>query len=252
MIRRISENFGLLDFFPESALLERMTVALKTEKRDVFGKRLKSCRRDGKLPAVWYGYGVDTQAIAVPLKDFMKAWKTAGESTIIELDMDNARKSVLIYDVAFDPVTEIPLHVDFYAVRMDKPITATIPLVFTGESLAVKTMGGILVRVIHEIEVEALPKDLPRELTVDISGLAALKDRITIGNIILPDGVKTTADAADTVALVEAPVAEETETAPERSIEDIEVIAKGKKEEEGEEKADGQKEKGGETSTSKK
>lgn len=232
-----------------------MALVLKTEKREVFGKKLKELRHEGKLPAVWYGLGIETQSVFVPLKDFLKVWKAAGESTIIELDIDGARKSVLIYGVASDPVTEVPLHADFYAVRMDKPITATVPIAFMGESAAVKTLGGILVRVIHDLEVEALPKDLPHELSVDIAALATFEDRITVGDIPLPPGVKTTADATDTVALIEMPVAEEVETTPERSIEDIEVIAKGKKEEAGEEKTNetgGQKEEKTKENTTKK
>lgn len=218
-----------------------MVLVLKTEKREVFGKKLKGLRQEGKLPAVWYGPGINTQSVSVPLKDFLKVWKEAGKSTIVELDMNGARKSVLIYNVAVDVVTEAPIHADFYAIQMDKPITATIPLIFTGESPAVKILGGILIRVIHEIEIEALPADLPHELAVDISALATFEDQITIGNIALSPGVKTTASAADVVALVEAPVAEEAEAAPERSIEDIEVLAKGKKEEAGEEQAGEQK-----------
>lgn len=203
-----------------------MTLYLEAEKRDLFGKKLKMARKEGKLPAVLYGRKKETTPLFVDLKEFKKIWKRAGESTLIKLKNED----VIIQDVAIDPIKNEPIHVDFYAVEMDKPITASIPLVFEGIPPAVKELGGILVKVIHEIEIEALPKDLPRALKVDVSGLVALEDQFLVKNIRLPHGVKILAKNDEVVALIETPKEEIEE--PQISIADIEVEKKGKKEEE--------------------
>lgn len=208
-----------------------MALVLKTEKREVFGKKLKELRQEGKLPVICYGAGEENRPLWVSAKEFGKVWKAAGESTIIELDTMEGKKNVLIQDVAMDAVRGEPIHVDFLAVRMDKPIVATVPLVFTGEAPAVKALGGGLVKILHEIDVEALPKDLPHEITVNISTLAAFDDQITVGALILPAGVSAQLDATEIVALVEAPRVEEEEVKAERTIADIEVVGKAKKEE---------------------
>lgn len=220
----------MLIFVATSALLERMTIALKTEKREVFGKKLKPYREQGKLPVVCYGAGEENRPFWVSEKEFGKVWKAAGESTIIELDTPEGKKNVLIQDVAMDAVKGEPIHADFLAVRMDKPIVATVPLVFSGEAPVVKALGGVLVKVLREIEVEALPKNLPHEITVDISSLATFDDQISVGDLALPDGVSAELDATEVVVLAEPPRVEE-EAKTERTIADIEVVGKEKKEE---------------------
>ncbi len=211
-----------------------MTLQLKAEKRDIFGKKLMSARKEGKLPAVVYSKGEKSSPVFVALKDFKKTWKEAGESTVIELDENGKKKDdVLIKEVAIDPVSEEPIHADFYKIEKDKPIKAEIDIIFEGVSAAVKEIGGILVKVMHGVEIEALPRNLPHELKVDISKLKTFEDKITVSDICLPDGVKILAKENDIVALVEEPKAEE--VVVERTIEDIEVEKKGKKEEDKEE-----------------
>lgn len=210
-----------------------MTLQLKAEKRDIFGKKLMPARKEGKLPAVVYGGNEETKTIFVSLKEFKKTLEEAGESSIIELIQEGAKNSlnVVIKDVAVDPVSDEPLHVDFYKVRMDKPIIAAVPLVFNGIAPAVKEFGGILVKVMREIEIEALPKDLPSEIAVDISGLKTFEDRLAVSDIKLPAGVKTIAKPDEIIVLIEQPKAEEA-LPEEKTIADIEVEKKGKKEEE--------------------
>lgn len=210
-----------------------MTLQLKAEKRDIFGKKLMPARKEGKLPAVVYGGNEKTKTIFVSLKEFKKTLEEAGESSIIELIQEGAKNSlnVVIKDVAVDPVSDEPLHVDFYKVQMDKPIIAAVPLVFNGIAPAVKEFGGILVKVMREIEIEALPKDLPSEIAVDISGLKTFEDRLAVSDIKLPAGVKAIAKPDEIIVLIEQPKAEEA-LPEERTIADIEVEKKGKKEEE--------------------
>jgi large subunit ribosomal protein L25 len=213
-------------------------LKLKAEKRDVFGKKLERFRKAGKLPAVLYGPKEKSLALSISLIAFKKIWKEAGESAIIELEIDNRKIPTLIHEVDVDPLRSEPRHVDFYAAQMDKPIQASVPLVFEGISPAVKNLGGILVKVMHEIEIEALPKNLPHELVIDISRLVNFEDKISAKDIILSPGVSLVASAEEVIALVEAPKEEEIAPAEEKiAFEEIEVVGKKEKEEEGEDKS---------------
>ena len=205
---------------------------LKAEKREITGKKVRSIRKQGKIPAVVYGAGEKGTLLEVSEKDFEKVFKQAGESTLVELEIGQDKKNVLIHDVDFDPIKDKPRHVDFLQVRMDKPIRAKVHVVFEGESPAVKNLGGVLVKIIHELEVEALPKDLPHELKIDISNLQNLEDKFLVSNLKLPSGVKVIADSNEVLALVETPRTEEEikaeEAAAAPSLESIEVLTKKK------------------------
>ncbi len=146
------------------------------------------------MPAVLYGKGKKAVSLEINHRDFRRALKEAGETTVIKLkveggDQKGKEKNVLIYDVEKDPLTERFTHVDFYEVRMDEKMTAFVPLVFVGEAPAAK-VGGTLVKNKQEIEVRALPKDLPREIEIEISGLATFEDRIFAKDIKAIDGVE--------------------------------------------------------------
>ncbi len=225
-------------------------LELKAENREVFGKKLKSFRQEGKLPAVLYGPKEPSRPIFVSLKDFKKLWKEAGESTLVQLRLtsdvkklstSDVVKEVLIQDVAVDAVKDEPVHVDFYAVRMDKPIQASISLIFEGVSPAVKNLGAILVKVAREVEIEALPKNLPHELIINIFSLNNLEDKILAKDIKLPNGVKLITSPEEVIALVEIPKEEEVVPAEEKiAFEQIEVVGKKEKEEKEKEAAEAQ------------
>src|SRR3989338_7603168 len=176
---------------------------LKAEKREITGKKVSNLRKQGKIPAVVYGVGEKSVLLQVLGKDFEKVFREAGESTLVELEIGPDRKNVLIHEIDFDPIKDTPRHVDFLQVRMDKPIRAKVHVVFEGESGAVKNLGGVLVKVAHELEIEALPKDLPHEIKVDISNLQNLEDKFLVSNLKLPSGVKVIADSNEVLALVE-------------------------------------------------
>ncbi len=182
---------------------------LKAQLRTQLGRQAKISRHEGFLPAVVYGYGVPSQAIAVSQKEFEKLYHAAGESTLVMLDVAGKPHNVLIHDTARDAVSGRLLHADFLAVRMDKALRARVPLEFIGDAPAVKNEGGILVKVAHELEVEALPADLPHGLQVDLAKLEALGGRIFLKNIIPPAGVKLIGMEDEVIALVEAPRSEE-------------------------------------------
>ena len=214
-------------------------MQIQAEKRNIFGKKLKGAREAGKLPAVLYGKGIESTPLFVDLGDFERVWREAGENTIIELLTPEKKFEVLIYDVAFDPVKGKPIHADFFAIERGRAITAEVPLAFVGTAPAVKERGGNLVKVIHEVEVECLPKDLPHELEADISGLVEIGDKLFIKDITLPEGVKILANPEEVVALVELPEEEtEEETAPP-SMDEIEVEKRGKEKEEEETEGEG-------------
>ncbi len=192
-------------------------------------------RREGKIPAVVYGRALEAVSIALDEKFFSRVLEEAGESTIIELNGLDAAHDVLIKAVAYDPVSGRLLHADLYAVEKGQMVTVTVPIEFTGVSPAVKDLGGMLVKVMHELEIEGDPKNLPHEILVDISVLGAPEDKITLADVQLPAGVTTDNDPADVVALIDVAVEEGEEAAPV-DISQIEVsVEKGKKEESSEE-----------------
>ncbi len=197
-----------LHFFKLICYSDHVTE-LTAQTRSVLGKKVSSLRRGGFLPAVLYGETVETQSIAVPYKDFEKAYRSAGESSLVTLNVDGKTYNVLIHDISHDALTGRPLHADFYAVRMDKAIRTTVLLVFIGESPAVKNDGGVLVKVMQELEVEALPKDLPQKLEADLSKLVMLEARMLVKDIKVPSGVKIIAEPEEIVAIVEPPRSEE-------------------------------------------
>lgn len=190
-----------------------LELQISATTREKFGKQNKSLRDSGVIPAVVYGKGMDTAHISLNLKDFSKIYKQAGESTIVSLNIDNngkvEQKPVLIHDVDFDPVSDVLRHVDFHLVNMKEKITATIPLVFIGESSAVKVLSGIFFKNIHEVEVESLPADLPHQIEVDISVIDSFDKHISIKDLKLPSGVVILSDPNETIASVKPPRTEE-------------------------------------------
>lgn len=191
-------------------------------------------RAKGLLPAVFYGPKEKSVAIALNKVDFMKAWREAGESTVILLETPKGEKEVLVHEVSYEPVRGEPVHVDFYVPEKGKKVAVHVPLEFIGVSLAVKDLGGTLVKVLHEIEIEALPKDLPHTVKIDISALENLDSQILAQDISLPEGVALLAESEEVVAAISVAEEEKEETAP-IDLSSIEVEKKGKKEEEGKE-----------------
>lgn len=209
-------------------------LTLSAETRDTKNDP-KELRADGKLPAVFYGPKEESVAIAISARDFEKIFKEAGESTLVKLTGDFGEKETLIYDVDVDPVSYKPRHADFYVPEKGKKVIVSIPIEFEGISPAVKELGGTLVKVLYEVEVEAEPAKLPHELVVDISVLKDFDTQITAGDIKLPEGVTLAADADEIVANVSEAREEEPEEEPEAvDLSQIEVEQKGKKEDEAE------------------
>jgi large subunit ribosomal protein L25 len=186
-------------------------------------------KAEGQIAAVAYGPKFLSQSISVPYAEFVKAYNQVGETGLISLSIEGKNVNVLVHEITLHPVKNSVEHVDFYVPEAGKKIHANIPLAFVGESAAVKA-GNILIKVMHEVEVEALPENLPHDIQVDISKLATLEDDIKVSDLVFPAGVSVKSEAEEVVASVVAPQEEKEESAPV-DLSAIEVEQKGKKEE---------------------
>lgn len=220
-------------------------LVLNAEKRDTFGKKLYKDRVAGRLPVVVYGPKEETKHYFVSLIEFKKVWEKAGEFTMVKLHTDSGDFDTLIQEVTKHALKGTPIHADLYLVKEGMKVKVKVPLEFIGVAPAVK-LGGALVKVIHDLEVEASPKDLPHGLTVDISQLENFGSRITVKDIKLPAGVTAVASLDEVVALVSEGKEEVVEEAAPVDLTQIEVEKKGKKEEEGVEGAPAEEGKKGE------
>jgi len=209
-----------------------MTLSLTATPREQRGKKNAALRLGGEMPAVVYGAKHTAQSITLKIQDFEKVFKQAGESTIIALSGLGKDVDVLIHEVDVDPVTGAPRHADFYAIESGKALQIRVPIEFVGEAPALK-LGAVITKVLHDIEIEALPKNLPQHITVDVLGLANFHDAIHVRDLVLPEGV-TPLEDADEIVAVATEVKEEMDEAPATiDMSAIEVEKKGKTEAEG-------------------
>ena len=207
-------------------------TTLEIQARDKSVKNF-ALRKSGFLPAVVYGKKTPSTPITISQKDFMKVWKEAGESGVVNLKGAVGNFDVLIHEISFNAGTDKPDHVDFYAFEKGKKIEVEVPLEFVGVSPAVKDLAGNLMKVLRELKISADPQHIPHSIMVDISALKTFEDQITAGDIALPSGVVLVENPEAVVAAVEEPKAEVEEVveAPV-DLSAIEVEKKGKKEEE--------------------
>ncbi|MDO8655048.1 MAG: 50S ribosomal protein L25 [bacterium] len=207
-------------------------TSIQASIRQEQGRKTNALREAGKIPAVLYGPKTKSQMIAVEEREFLKALKEAGESTLLNLEVGDRKVPVLIHEVQRDPMQGTVIHVDFYEPPLDKKVKVELPVVVKGEAPAVKELGGTLIRHIQEIEVSALPQNLPHELTINVEGLATFEDRILVKDIPVPEGVTIEHNLEDVVAQV-VPVTDvekELATPVEERVEEVEKIEKERKE----------------------
>jgi len=183
--------------------------------RETLGKSVQTLRRDGLVPAELYGRGIANIHLTVNAREFAKVIKSHGESQIFELAIDKEIRPVMVHDVQHDYLTSEIVHVDFYAVRMDERIRAKVSVLFTGESPAVKNLGGFLNKTLTEIEIESLPADIPASFSVSLEGLTELTQSVYVKDIVVPPRVKMLVSPETVVATVTPPrVEEEVPVAP--------------------------------------
>lgn len=187
---------------------------LSAQKREVSGRKVKKLRKEGMLPTNVYGRDIKSVAVQLSVDSFKKAFGQVGETGLVGLEVNGDSYPVLIHNVQKDPVTGEPLHADFMKVDLTQKVSATVPIEFTGESPIVRSGEGVIVRQMNEIEVEALPTDLPEKIIVDVSGLAMVDDAIKVADLQIDrDKVKLQADPEQIVVGVAPPTKEE-EVAP--------------------------------------
>ena len=160
-------------------------ITLKVEPRTLIGRKVKSLRRQNLVPANIFGSKTKSLSVQVPLDVFSKVSKAAGETNLVYLTVEGEDKPrpVLISAVQLHPVTDVALHVDFHQVDLTQKVTANIPLEFIGTSPAIADLGGVLVQLANEIEVEALPTDLPDKFEIDLGALKELGDSISVKDV---------------------------------------------------------------------
>ncbi len=205
-----------------------LNATIRDQKTSADAMRLK-----GLLPVVCYGKDQAATALGVTLIDFQKVWREAGESTTVTLAVDGKNISTLIHDVSVDPVTGVPIHADFLAIDINKPIRVHVPIEFTGEAPAVKSGLGTLAKVLHEIEIEALPKNMPHAIEVDMAALTELGSQIHVKDLSPGSGVTILTDGEEVVAAINAIKEESEEPSAPLDLSAIEISEKkGKKDEE--------------------
>ncbi len=193
---------------------------------------LDTLKKEAKMPAVFYGKKTESTPITLLKKDFLAVWKAAGESGVVTIKTPEGTVDTLIQDVDLDPVTDIPRHVDFYVFEKGKKIEVSVPLEFVGVSPAVKDLGGLLVKALHDLKISADPQHLPHSIDVDISSLVDFSSQILAKAIKLPAGVDLIENPEEVVAAASAPREELVEESAPIDLSSIEVEKKGKKEEE--------------------
>ncbi len=156
---------------------------LAAQARTTLGRKVKKLRAEGLIPAHVFGHKITTTHVQVKSSDFSKVFEKVGETGIIDLTVDGKKKPVLVKNVQIHPVSGEPLHIDFYQVNLSEKVKVNVPLEITGEAPAVEKKIGLLLTPVSEIEIEALPADLPENIQVDISKLENIGDEIRIKDL---------------------------------------------------------------------
>jgi len=205
-------------------------LILRAEPRTVLGKKVKRLRRDGLVPGVVYGPVVrDTIAVSVNRREFEKLyWQQAGHSTLVTLQGAGPDQTVLIREVQTDPVKGDPLHIDFFAPNLRVKLRSMVPIVLHNSN---PDASGILNQIRTEIEVEGLPRSLPHQIDVDVSGLMEVGDVLHVSDLTMPPDVEAITDPEETIVNL---VAEYVEPEPEVE-EDLAEAAEAGEAAEGEE-----------------
>jgi large subunit ribosomal protein L25 len=166
---------------------------LTAEKRKITGKQVKKLRREGILPANVYGKDIKSQSLQLPQTEFDKVFDEAGETGVIDLSIGTDTIPVLIHNIHKDYRNHV-IHADFFKVNLKEKVTTTVPIEIIGEAKAVTEQIGLLMEITKEVEVEALPTELPEKIEVNVENLASIDDQVTVGDLIKPAGVEILTD----------------------------------------------------------
>ena len=199
-------------------------ITLKVEPRSISGRKVKQLRKKGLIPANIFGSKTASQNVQIDLKKFLSTFEKSGETSLVYVTIgdEGDERPVLITNIHRHPVSEDILHADLHQVNLKQKVTANVPLESINESLAVKDAGGVLVMSLNEIEVEALPTEIPDKFTVDLSLLKNIGDSITVASLKTNEGVEIKIEPETIIASVQEPEEEEV-VAPTESAEEVET-----------------------------
>ena len=179
---------------------------LAAENREVTGKAVNRMRKEGRLPAVVFGHGLDSANVSLDTHDFEQLRKHVGPNALIDLSVDGDKaKPVLVQNVQIHPVNRRPLHVDLFAVRMTEELTVDVPLIATGLSTAVTDLGGTLLHPTEHLRVKALPDHLPQSISYSIDSLIDFDSVVKVSDLEIPEDVTLLTDPDDVIATVQRP-----------------------------------------------
>ncbi len=198
-------------------MTEKLTLDLN--KRTLSGRKVKQLRRQHIIPANIFGKKISSIPVQISLKDFQKIYEKAGETSIIYATVNSEKevRPLLVSALQVNPITDLPIHVDFHQVDLTQKVTATVPLVLTGTAPAVEDKGAVLIQMINELDVEALPTEIPHELTLDISSLKEIGDSLSVEDLKIDTSkIKIQAEPDEQIVQAQEPQIEEEPTpAPE-------------------------------------
>jgi large subunit ribosomal protein L25 len=185
-------------------------ATLAAEHRDVLGKKVAALRRAGRLPAVVYGHGIDSDSVSVDAHEFEQLRRHSGPNALVDLSVDGDKaRPVLVHSVQVHPVNRRPLHVDLFLVRMTEELTVEVPLVATGEAPAVTLNGGTLLHPSESVRVRALPDHLPQSIEYSVASLTDFDTAIHVRDLTVPSDVTLLTDGDEIIAKVQPPRVEE-------------------------------------------
>ena len=190
---------------------------IEAKEREIIGKKVKALRREGLLPAVIYGSGMDPMPITLNTKEIRQILSMIGANTLVTIKLGKKEHLALVRDIQREVIMRNLLHIDFQAVSLEESITTTVPVVTVGEAPAVKDLNALLIISLEELEIEAKAKDLPDTISVDISELVEIGDHIRVKDLVIPGDVTILDDPEETVIVVAAPTLMEIE--PELELE---------------------------------
>lgn len=222
-------------------------VLIQAEKRTVIGKKVKTLRREGKLPAVIYGHGIDPISIVLDVRTASKIMAKASLSTLVTIELEGVQYPTLVREKQLDFIRNSLIHVDFLSVSMTEKITTSVGIKIEGTAPVVTEFGAILVTGLTELEVECLAADLPELFTIDVSTLTEISAGIYVRDVDALESVEILSDPDDMIVVATAPAVEEEEEEEVVVVDELleaeeglegegpEVIEKGKKDKKGEE-----------------
>lgn len=193
---------------------------LAAEPRIMSKRSARDTRASGRIPGVLYGYGVDAQPFSVDYSEFLRLIRKAGQSSLVDFSLDGKTVKVLVHQYETDPVKDTFDHVDLLAVNLKEVTTATVPLVYEGESVAIKNLGGVLNIAHQTLDIRCLPSDIPHEIEVDISSMENIHDHISIEDLNLDEKLEVMQLEADTTlcSVMGRAAEEDLDTPPEAPV----------------------------------